>query len=112
MTKVTINPGVCGFVTAVEAVSEDGMEVKLRIKSGCEPVRKITKELGDTFDSYELCLVKPGQGPLFAYAGEKFPVHCGCPVLSGIVKAVEAECHLALPRDVSITFDTGAAVSD
>ena len=105
MTKVKIDPGVCGFITTVQADSEDGMEVKLKVKSGCEPVRDMFKELGDTFDSYELCLVKPGNGPLFEYASEKFPVHCGCPILSGIVKAVEAECRLALPRDATITFE-------
>ena len=105
MTKVKINPGVCGFVTAVEAVSEDGMEVKVSVKSGCESVKKMFEDLGDTFDSYEMCLVKPGKGPLFEYASEKFPVHCGCPILSGVIKAVEAECKLALPRDASIIFE-------
>jgi len=105
MTKVKINPGVCGFITKVEASSEDGQEVNLKVASGCEPVRKMFEELGGTFDSYELCLVNPGKGPLFEYASQKFPVHCGCPILSGIIKAVEAECKLALPRDVSITFE-------
>jgi len=106
MTKVKIDPGICGFVTSVEAeADEDGMQVKLKIKSGCEPVRNITKDLGDAFDSYELCLVKPGKGPLFDYASQKFPVHCGCPVLSGIIKAAEAECKLALPKNASITFE-------
>ena len=105
MTKVKINPGVCGFITAVEAASKDGMEVKLSVRSGCESVVKMFKDLGDTFDSYEMCLVRPGHGPLFEYASEKFPAHCGCPILSGVIKAVEAECKLALPRDVSITFE-------
>lgn len=106
MTKVKIHPGICGFITRVEAGSEDGMEVKLKVASGCESVRKMFEELGDTFDSYELCLVKPGNGPLFEYASENFPVHCGCPILSGIIKAVEVECKLALPKDASITFVT------
>jgi len=105
MTKVKINPGVCGFITTVEADSEDGMEVKVAVRSGCESVRDMFKELGDTFDSYEMCLVKPGKGPLFAYASEKFPVHCGCPIISGIIKAVEVECKLALPRNASIEFE-------
>jgi len=107
MTKVKINPGVCGFITSVEAESEDGQEVRLKIKSGCEPVRKMFDEdqLGGAFDSFEVCLMHPGEGSMLAYAREKFPIHCGCPVLSGIVKAVEAECRLALPRDATITFE-------
>lgn len=65
MTKVKIDPGVCGLITAVEAESEDGMEVTLKVKSGCESIRKMFEELGDTFDAYELCLGKPGTGPLY-----------------------------------------------
>ena len=105
MTKVKINPGVCGFDTYVEASSEDGMEVSITVASGCESVQKMFEELGNDFDSYELCLGKPGTGPLFEYAAEKFPGHCGCPILAGIIKAVEVECKLALPRDSSITFE-------
>jgi len=106
MTKVKINPGVCGLVTSIEAVSEDGMEVTLKVKSGCESVQKMFEKLGDTFDSYEMCLAKPGSGAFFEYASENFPVHCGCPTISGIIKAIEVECKLALPKDVSISFIT------
>ena len=105
MTNVVINPGVCGFITSVEALSEDGQEVKLNVRTGCESVMKMFGELGDTFDAFEICLAKPGGSPLFEYASQKFPAHCGCPVLSGIIKAAEAECKLALPRDVSIKFE-------
>jgi len=105
MIKVSIHPGVCGNITNVDAVSEDGADVTLNVESGCEAVRKMFDELGDTFDSFELCFSKPGCGPLYMYASEHFPTHCGCPVISGVVKAVEAECKLALPRDVHISFE-------
>lgn len=105
MTKVRIDPGVCGFVTSVTAHSEDQMEVTVQVKSGCESVRKMMEELGDTFDAYELCLTKPGTGPLYDWAGEHFPVHAACPVINGILKCVEAECRLALPRDAAIKFE-------
>lgn len=104
-TKVTVRPGVCGFITHVSAESEDQMEVKLKVASGCEAVRKMMAELGDTFDAYGLCLAKPGCGPLYEYASENFPVHAACPVIGGITKCAEVECHLALPVDASITFD-------
>ena len=102
--KVVINPGMCGNITTVEAVSEDGLEVTVRADSGCVFVRRMFEELGESFDSFALCLNKPGRGPMYAYASENFPSHCGCPILAGIIKAVEVECKLALPRDVSITF--------
>jgi len=106
VTIVKIDPGICGFVTRVEAASgDDGMEVHLKVASGCESVRKMFAELGGDFDSYELCLQKPGAGPLFGYASEKFPVHCACPIIAGVIKAAEVECKLALPKDASITFE-------
>ena len=63
MTKVTVEPGVCGFVTKVtaEASPEDETCVKVRVASGCEAVRNMMEELPDTFDAYEVCLVKPGK---------------------------------------------------
>ena len=104
MTAVQIQPGVCGFTTKVEAVSEDQEEVKITVQSGCESVCKMMDEMGDTFDAFELCLVKPGHGPLFEYAGEHFPIHAACPVIAGIIKCAEVECRLALPRDAEIKF--------
>ncbi len=105
MTKVLIDPGACGFTTRVFAESEDGQETTVRVATGCKAVQDMMKEVGAELDAYELCLVKPGKGPLFDYAGEHFPVHAGCPVIAGIVKCVEAECGLALKHDVSIKFE-------
>ena len=104
MTKVRIEPGVCGLITTVTAESEDQQEVTIMVASGCESVRKMMEALGDTFDTYELCLTKPGVGPLYEYASENFPGHASCPVIAGIIKCAEAECKLALKRDVSIQF--------
>lgn len=104
MTKVKIEPGVCGFTTMVTADSDDQMEVHVRVSSGCGAVQQMMEELGDTFDAYALCLTRPGSGPLYDYALAHFPVHAACPVLAGITKCVEAECRLALRQDAAITF--------
>ena len=105
MTKVQIDPGVCGFVTAVEAqADEDLLEVTLRVRSGCSAITQMMEALGGTFEAMPLCLSKPGENELFQYAREHFPVHAACPVLAGILKCAEVECELALPRDCSITF--------
>ena len=104
MTKVTINPGICNLITSVEAESPDKMNVTVNVKSGCDAVNQMFKELGNNFDAYEICLTKPGCGAFYEYASEKFPVHCGCPVISGIIKCIEAECNLALPKNCEIKF--------
>ena len=105
MTKVTIHPGVCGLITSVTAESEDKMEVQISVKSGCPSVQKMLEELGGTFDAFELCLTKPGENSLYQYASEHFPGHAACPVISGILKCVEVECALALPKPVKIEFE-------
>lgn len=107
MTKVKIEPGICGLPTMVTAeADEDQTEVKLTVTSGCEAVKKMFTALGDTFDPYEICLGKPGCGPLYAYASQNFPGHCGCPVVAGIIKCAEVECGLALKKDAVIRFLT------
>lgn len=104
MTKVAINPGICKLITTVEASSEDQMEVTLKVTSECEAVSKMMEESGDTFDAYDLCLKKPGEGQLYEYASKHFPVHVSCPAIAGIIKCAEVECKLALPADVQIKF--------
>ncbi len=106
MTKVTINPGVCSLITKVTATTdEDMIEVNVQVDSMCEAVQKMFKELGNDFDAFEICLSKPGTNPFYQYAAENFPAHAACPTIAGIIKCIEAECKLALPRDVSVTFE-------
>ena len=106
MTTVKIDPGVCGFLTRVtaQASEDDEQELTVKVTSGCKAVQAMMAELGETFDAYEVCLVKPGKGPLYAYASEHFPIHVGCPVLAGITKCMEAEAGLALKHDAEIRF--------
>ena len=87
-----------------EADEDEPTEIKVKVACGCEAVQNMMKELGDTLDAYEVCLQKPGRGPLFDYAAEHFPVHVVCPVITGITKCVEAEAQLALKHDVTIEF--------
>lgn len=104
MTKVKINPGVCGLITDVEVTTDDRMEVEVQIRSDCPSIDKMTETIGSTMDAYEVCLGKPGTGPLYEYAFEHMPGHASCPTIAGIIKCIEVECKLALPSDVSIKF--------
>ena len=56
MTKVEINPGVCGFVATVIAESDDEQMVNLKIESGCGGITKLAEKLGDEVDAFEVCL--------------------------------------------------------
>lgn len=108
MTKVKIDPGICGLITQVEAQStetDDGIEVKVKVNSACAAVQKMFEELGDTFDAYDICLSRPGQNEFFEYAGEHFPGHASCPTIAGIIKCMEVESKLALPKTAQTTFE-------
>ena len=104
MKKLLVDPGVCGFKTMVEATAGKRGAVTVKVDSGCPAVQKMMEELGDSFDSYALCLTPPGKGPLYEYAAAHFPAHAACPILSGIIKCAEAESVLALPAEVRFTF--------
>ena len=104
MTKVVIEPGICGFTTQVEAITTDEDEVTLSVESGCASVVAMMEAVGNVFDSFELCLKKPGTDPLTEFASKNFPVHASCPIIAGILKCAEVESHLALKKNASITF--------
>ncbi|MEG1500693.1 MAG: hypothetical protein RR396_01920 [Clostridiales bacterium] len=106
MTKVTIEPGICGLTTVVEAVKEGKKGVKLLIKSDCPAISKLGEAFSETLDAYGTCFAKPGNNPFYQYAKEAvFPPHAGCVTIAGIIKCVEVECGLALPKDVKMIFD-------
>jgi hypothetical protein len=105
MTKVRIEPGICGFTAAVQAEATEEYTVHLHVTSGCGAVQAMMKELGDTFSAFEVCLTRPGTGPFYCYAAEHFPVHAACPVIAGITKCIEAECNLALKQNAGIFFE-------
>lgn len=104
MTKVVIEPGVCGFKTTVTADTNDDEEVVLKVSTGCESVKAMMEALGDTFDPIEVCLTKPGENVFYEYAKEHFPVHAACPIISGTLKCMEVEGQLALPADAAVKF--------
>ena len=103
-TNVVIEPGICRFTCTVRAELVDEDEVKLEVHTGCPSVSGMMESLGDTFETFDFCLKKPGIGPFYEYAQAHFPVHVSCPALCGIIKAMEVEAKLALPKDASIQF--------
>jgi len=104
MAQVIVDPGVCGFTATIEAISEDGMEVVLRVESDCPAISAMMDELGESFDAFQLVFAQPGTNLLYEFACDNFPQHGACVTIAGITKAVEVACNLALPTNASITF--------
>lgn len=100
-TKVIINPGACGFPAVVVIKKKDGETFSVSITSECEMVSKLGAEIGELtmMDVFK----RIPDNPVFR-KGAICLRHVACPALSGILKALEVEAGLNLPKDVSITF--------
>lgn len=93
--------------TVVEVVKDDGKTFRVKISSECEMVEKLggkLRELG-MMDAFKKILDNPVYRD-----GSSCLKHVSCPVPCGILKALEVEAGLAVPRDVTIRFtdDEGA----
>jgi len=101
--EVEIRAGVCGFVTLVRAEAEDGL-VAVDIMSDCPGFSQLNGRLGQ-FDAYTELFRPLAEGALFRLVSSH-QRHVTCPVLIGLLKAIEAAAGLALPKDASIRFLT------
>ena len=101
MTKAVIQPGACGMPATVEVVKKDSKTYLLKISSECEMVVKLGREVPELtiMDAFKRLL----DNPVYR-KGATCLKHVACPVPSAILKALEVEAGLNLPKDVSITF--------
>lgn len=103
MAKVTLDAGACGFKVVIKAAKTGDRRYKVELASPCEMVKRLNKELKDkefgreVFSSieeseiYKLC--------------SKHIKHISCPLPAAILKAIEVEGGLAVPRDVKIEVE-------
>ena len=99
MARAEVCAGVCGFTTTIEAAME-GKVCRLTISSDCEAIRRLAEELTQVQPVQEISSRRAV--PQTLQMGLKHCTHAACPVPVGIIKAVEVEAKLALPRDVVI----------
>ncbi len=102
MKKIKVNPGVCGLECVITAEKKGRKDVTVSVETKCKGVRNMFDALEQPIDGYAVIYNKPGTGPIYA-AAENL-THAACPVASALVKCIEAECGLALPRDTTFTF--------
>ncbi len=108
MTKVEVFAGICGFTTFIEAQDREDYTASFTLDSECPNWRKINDVLGnqeldimkELFKDKETGTVN---SKVIDTALKSIP-HVSCPVLSGILKALEVSVGLALPKDAAIKF--------
>jgi len=105
MTSVTIDSGICGHKTHVAVKLEEGYQVQLEITSDCADVQDLASDpaLSEVNAVQEISF-RQGEPSILA-KGREYCSHGSCPVPTGIIKAVEVEAGLALPKDVTIKFE-------
>jgi hypothetical protein len=104
MAKAEIFAGVCGFTTTVTA-RRNGHGCILDIQSECAAIQRLAQHLTEVDPFKEISFRR--QLPQTYEAAHQYCSHAACPVPSGIIKAVEVESGLALPKDVSIKISKG-----
>ena len=99
MASAKIDSGICGFCTTVRTTME-GRAVRLEFDTTCGYVEKLAEQLVEV-DPYREISYR-GEGPKTLRLAAEHLAHPACPVPPGIIKAIEVEASLALPKDASI----------
>jgi hypothetical protein len=99
MASALIESGICGFCTTVRTTTE-GRRVRIAFETTCEYVTKLAESLTEV-DPYREISYR-GEGPQTLRLAAEHLVHPACPVPAGIIKAIEVEAGLALPKNASI----------
>ena len=103
MSMVTLEAGICGFASRISAKRDGDEMVKVSIETDCPHIAKASQELGAVDPMTEI-FVKPHETIVYQVFSKHLP-HVTCPVYSAILKAVEVEAMLALPKDVSMVVE-------
>jgi len=101
MTKVKVDPGQCGMAAVVEVKKKDKGVFELRITSDCDMAMKLGEEVPTLTlaDAFKKLL----ENPVYK-KGATCIKHVACPVPCAILKALEVEAGLGVPKDVTIVF--------
>ena len=103
MTRAVVNPGICGMAVTIEVAKAGKRRVKVEITSNCD---KVT-EMGELSSDLGLGdALKPQVYSEVYKCASEHHLCASCPVPMAILKAMEIETGLALPRPVLIHFET------
>lgn len=96
-----MNSGACGFTVTVTARKEKDKKIHVSLETDCEMV----KEMMSDISTLDMMSIFSGllNNPVYKSAAKNLK-HVSCPVPSAILKAVEVEAGMAVPKDVSMVF--------
>lgn len=95
--------GVCGFTSIIRVQKKDDFKAEVKISSPCEMVKKMSSELKEL--DWTGSITRQMQDSQVYKTADKHITHAACPVPSAILKAIEVEFGLALPKDVTMKIN-------
>ncbi|NLY52557.1 MAG: hypothetical protein GX063_06560 [Firmicutes bacterium] len=100
---VKIASGICGMNSKIELKGSMEGDYRILLSSDCQLVQSLKPYLEEA-DPLMAAVGRFSKNPIFQ-AAEACRLHAACPVPTGIIKAYEAFCELALPGDAAITME-------
>jgi hypothetical protein len=103
MSKVTVFAGICGFTAIIKAKKSGKKKIKVDIFCPCDMIKKLNDDL-DEIDVPREVFGEMCNSVVYELSS-KHVKHVACPVPSAILKAIEVETDLALPKNVTMKIE-------
>ncbi len=101
MTTVVVSSGACGFTVTIKASKGKGRTIEVVLETACEMVQKMQGDVASL--DRMAALVSFDKNAVYRSAAKHLR-HAACPVPSAILKAIETEAGMNVPRDATILF--------
>jgi len=103
-TKLVINAGICGRTATIDVVGLPDHRAAVTVTSDCEMVNKMGEGLKEL--NWLSLWEQRGDGYSAYKAALQSIKDITCPVPVAVLKAIEVEAGIALPKDVTFSFKT------
>ena len=108
-TRIEVYAGVCGHSAVIDVTKVDDTHVQVVITSACDEITAMNPDLarvqwkGKGHEVFK----RMTESAVYQSAARHIR-HTACPIPTAILKAIEVEVGIALPKDVTITFSSPA----
>ena len=103
LSKVKVHAGICGFISNIKVNKTEGKNAKVKIVSACGMIKDLSNEMTEI--NWIKSITREMADSEVYKITDKYITHAACPVPSAILKAVEVEFGLALPKDVTMKIE-------
>jgi hypothetical protein len=103
MAKVTLDAGACGFRIVINAKKIGHRRFRVELISPCEMVKNLDEELkGKEFGPEVFSTIEESE--IYKICSTHIK-HISCPLPAAILRAIEVEGGLAVPKDVKMKVE-------